>query len=170
MPETASPNPTTSVNQVYSKPGNPFNHPSKNVIIAIVVLLLVGAVAYVVVQGRGTGIYISREPSIEVKKLPVTTDILTNPIFYQWRASFQGKLIAKKDNTFTVEDKGTTLVIEYVEGATYFFDKKTRNEIKLEVLPIGSKLLGGVWIFDTETSEQARRVVGDAINVEAPTQ
>ncbi|MBU1031785.1 hypothetical protein KKE03_02600 [Patescibacteria group bacterium] len=94
------------------------------------------------------------KPSDE-SKLPISLSLLTNSIVYEWRGSVNGKLTAKDEHSFTLEDdKGNKITITDImpDGNTFktrFLEqgKSDVKETSLTIIPIGSTLRGDFFIF-----------------------
>ncbi len=96
--------------------------------------------------------------TITESELPIALDILKNPMVYEWRGSVEGTLTKKDDKSITLtDDKGQkiTILVDLSPNGTKFFylpkvpnkTKSADNYIKLDNIPIGSKLTGEFWVF-----------------------
>lgn len=112
--------------------------------------------------------------------MPVSQELLQNPMLSSWSASVKGRVIAKTEDaftishiieefgrgTFTVKDAndGVTMEITYVPGITVLKqDSRTGGkQITLEELAINSIVNGGVSIVQ---SERQMKVQGGALIV-----
>lgn len=91
--------------------------------------------------------------------LPVSSNLLKNPIIYEWRGTITGKLIAKDEHTLTLtDDKGNEITItDLLPNGTGTFKtmylkylKKTGSrpaELALKDIPLGTTLRGDIIIF-----------------------
>lgn len=94
-------------------------------------------------------------PRVDEKKLPISLELLQNPIVYEWRGSVEGKLVSKSDHTFTIEDqKGNKISITNITSTgeifkTLFYKISDGGTVKISLndIPLGATLRGDVWIF-----------------------
>ena len=98
--------------------------------------------------------YISEESGERVVKevdLPVPSNVLINPVHYQWDTSSQGILVEKTDSDFTLERNGVRATF-FLMGYTYFSgpdrDPETgiSKQTTLEDILLGSELRGGAFV------------------------
>lgn len=94
------------------------------------------------------------KPAIDESKLPISLNLLTNPIVDEWRGGVRGKLISKNEHDFTlVDDQGHSITItdKMPSGDIFkamFFDKSDiSKQISLSDIPLGSVLIGDFFIF-----------------------
>lgn len=90
--------------------------------------------------------------------LPISSNLLKNPIVYEWRGSILGKVIAKDEHTLTLEDDNgnkittTDLLPEGTIFKTVYlkYSKKTDSKptiLTLKDISIGTKLRGEFFVF-----------------------
>ena len=87
--------------------------PSISLVLAVFAALLLGIVGgffggqKLAVQKQGV-----QDSQISESELPIGASLLKNPIVNQWRGAFEGTLIAKSDDSVTIQDKnGNSLTI-----------------------------------------------------------
>lgn len=85
---------------------------------------------------------------VEEQKLPLISELLTNPIFYEWWASAEGTVVKKTEDSITLEKDGNQVVIKVRPTVTKFFIQVSEigqpASASFEDVKIGSKLRGGV--------------------------
>lgn len=95
----------------------------------------------------------SGEKVVPEAKLPISSDLLLNPLFYEWTANIEGALVEKTSNSITLEKDGQRFSID-IADTTRFFDQRNVSGsdagkiVSLKDIPIGANLRGGVFIFD----------------------
>lgn len=95
------------------------------------------------------------QPQIDESKLPISLSILQNPLVYEWRGSVRGKIIAKNEHLFTLEDdkKNQIIITDKSPSGSVFrtvFFKKSANkwkEASSSAVSIGDNLRGEFFIF-----------------------
>lgn len=96
---------------------------------------------------------------ISINNLPVGVSIFTNPAINDWRGTVNGKIISKNEHTFTLEnDQGNKITItdNMKMGGHYntifnkLGEKGKVEQVKLKDIPIGTKLLGDIWVFKAD--------------------
>lgn len=96
--------------------------------------------------------------SIKEEDLPIALDILKNPMVYEWRGSVEGTLVTKDEKSISLmNDKSQTIriLVDLSPTGTKFFylpkgpnkTKSVDNYVKLDDIPLGSKLTGEFWVF-----------------------
>lgn len=99
--------------------------------------------------------YLPVTKQADQSKLPISQELLRNPLIYEWRGSVAGNLVAKDKYTFTLKnDKGNSLDISTLtsEGQPWsvkFFllQNNAWQEASLSAIPVGTKLRGDFFIF-----------------------
>lgn len=96
-------------------------------------------------------------PKVDVEKLPISLELLQNPMVYEWRGSIMGKIVSKGSDSFVVEDdsKNRIVITEVMPSGIkfntrYVIKKKDGSSVsvKLDDVPLGSKVISGeFWIF-----------------------
>lgn len=88
------------------------------------------------------------------EKLPVSLELLKNPIVYQWRGSVKGKITKKDAHNFTLtDDQNRSITITDItptgqQFKTAFFDKTNFNkQASFSAIPVGSTLSGEFFIL-----------------------
>lgn len=93
--------------------------------------------------------------NIDESKLPISLPLLLNPIVYEWRGSVKGKVVAKEQYSFTLEDdqKNRIIITDRTPSGglfrTAFFKKSgsTWKEASSSAVSVGSNLTGEFFIF-----------------------
>lgn len=96
---------------------------------------------------------------IDESKLPISLDLLQNPVVYQWRGSVEGTLVEKNDDSITIrDDKGNSITIlnrvspksSYPAMMTVFFDSSSPKgpikKVAFGDLVVGSRLRGDFFV------------------------
>ncbi len=92
-------------------------------------------------------------PQIREEDLPIGLELLKNQIVYEWRGSFQGKVVGKGEHSLTVEDdKGNRIVLTDItpdiQMRTGFFNKKDDRILrKFTDLEFGETVRGEFWVY-----------------------
>lgn len=107
-------------------------------------------------------------PTLSEKDLPFSLKILKNPMVNQWAAGVEGKLIEKKDDSITLQNKlGQTIIIplklsENTKLWTTFLifkkGEKTAKNVSLNEIPIGAILVGEFFVLPLKDNKD--RIVG----------
>lgn len=95
------------------------------------------------------------QPQIDESKLPISLSLLQNPIVYEWRGSVKGRVIAKNEHLFTIEDdKGNQIIITDKSPSGDIFDtaflKKSASNWKTassSAMSVGSNVRAEFFIF-----------------------
>lgn len=98
------------------------------------------------------------------------TNILTSPIFTEWLGSVEGKLVAKDNESFTLEKDGSSLKIYIQQSLTAFLGEATASgmlpKIPLADIPVGTYLRGGVTISrGTLTNKAGQSIIGNGFTI-----
>ena len=115
--------------------------------------------------------------TITQAELPIGLSLLKNPIVYQWRGSVEGQLVAKDNQSITIEDdKGNSIVIplgSVPDGPaveTPFFDLTQpptspgpATPIPLEEVPLGSHLIGEFFVVPVGSDKS--RIIGSSFQI-----
>lgn len=133
----------------------------KGLIFLAVVLLL--AVVFILDPGNFNlpSSVVQRLASNQIKEsdLPISIDLLKNPMVYEWRGDIEGTLIAKDETSLTLSNKGSTLKIPILyppatKPMTLFFNAAaikpdTKNPgVPLSEVPVGSFLQGDFFVVN----------------------
>ncbi|MBI4066933.1 hypothetical protein HY407_01005 [Candidatus Gottesmanbacteria bacterium] len=139
-------------------PSNFFNRTLFICITALFVGFMLGIITWSILPFGKTEITTSSPlpiSKINESKLPISLELLTNPIVYEWRGSVRGKITNKDESTFTLtDDNGNSIRITNQAPnrgvfKTIFSNKgeKMGKPILLKDIPIGTKLEGDFFIF-----------------------
>lgn len=141
-------------------PSNFFNKTLLICVTSLFVGFILGIITWAVLPFGKTEVTVppSRTVSkIDESKLPVSIELLTNPIVYEWRGSVFGKITKKDEHTFTlVDEKNNTITITDIppNGSifkTTFINKadKLSKPLSLKDIPVGSTLRGEFFVWKT---------------------
>lgn len=94
---------------------------------------------------------------------PIALDILKNPLVYEWWGSVEGTLVAKDNQSITLEKDGKRITIALdltanATGTTFFLQSSTKlgpkaKDIKIEEIPLGSHLRGDFLIHQKDRNK-----------------
>lgn len=108
----------------------------------------------IAVIGAGVGYYAGNvapfEEKVATQELPLITELLTNPVYYEWWASAEGTVVAKTDDTLTLEKDGRQAVVKVnTEGdVSRFYRQGALDTLPVQVsyeeVQVGDTLRGGV--------------------------
>ncbi|MBI4058707.1 hypothetical protein HY404_00550 [Candidatus Microgenomates bacterium] len=113
----------------------------------------------------------TQEKQVKEPELPISLELLKNPLLYEWRVGAKGKLIAKDDDKIVLQDSsGHTLTVpnRLSRGddkiATKFYIVEENGQggataVKLEVIPLGVQLYGSLFI--KPIADNKNRILGD---------
>jgi len=96
------------------------------------------------------------KPQISQQNLPISLELLQNPIVYEWRGGIKGKVVDKDEHTLTLEDeKGNKITVtdllpsgSGVFKTTYLKKAVPRViELTLNEIPLGTTFRGEFFIF-----------------------
>lgn len=112
--------------------------------------ILIGFLGGQTIQTENT-VYISEESGEKVvieKDLPLISELLLNPVYYEWWASAEGVIVSKDESSMTIEKDGNRATIAINPEVTLFFAPGSENDSSEPILYkdvlIGSKVRGGV--------------------------
>lgn len=102
----------------------------------------------------------TQDKQIAESNLPVSLELLTNPIIYEWRGSVEGELVAKSESAITLKDNsGNTLTVPLTitpgrKSSTYFYDSteestesgQVNRPIAIDEINIGDYLRGDFFV------------------------
>lgn len=101
--------------------------------------------------------------------LPIGLELLKNPIVNQWRGAVEGELVEKTNDYIVINDeKGNSISIPLGEvpgrgkNAIFFDLKKSKNQISLDEIPVGTKLLGDFFVIPGVNSTS---IIGSTFSV-----
>lgn len=148
-----------------SQPTNPTsNSPIIYIFVGIILLIAGFTLGFIIKpiinpqttnEPQATNAPLSQKSTFNESQLPISLNILQNPLVYEWRGNVRGKLIAKDQNSLTLEDKtGNKLIItnKTASGSifkTVFFKKSGSawKEASSSAISVGNNLRGEFFIF-----------------------
>jgi len=94
---------------------------------------------------------------ITEENLPISLNLLQNPIVYEWRGSVKGVLIEKDEHSFVLEDgnKNRIKITDILPSGETFHSQFIKpsgdsvTKLTLKDIPLGTTLVGDFWIFKT---------------------
>lgn len=97
-------------------------------------------------------VYISEESGEKVvieQDLPLISELLLNPVYYEWWASAEGIIVSKDESSMTIEKDGNVATIYIRPIVTKFFKEQSLgasipDEILFEDIQVGMFIRGGV--------------------------
>lgn len=150
--------------QITNNPPIPTQEPSDGsqktnfaVVVVIVILLAVAGIAgiYWVKQNQSTeNLSVTSTPS------PIPT---TKP---EKRIELQGKLVAKTNDTFTLEEDGKQVVIHFLDTYTKIYAPPSAKELTLADLKLGTKMSGSALVRAADKSTNTEElIIGEIFRV-----
>ncbi|MBI2523455.1 hypothetical protein HYW19_03625 [Candidatus Woesearchaeota archaeon] len=103
-------------------------------------------IAIIVVIGLAVGFIIERQIS---EKNPLPLEFLANPIVDKLYANAEGTVVAKTEDSMTLEKNGrqiTMFIEERVGLTTFFLEQNQSIQISFNEVNVGDNLVGGVSI------------------------
>lgn len=154
-------NPAQNTSQAAKTSAMPSVGPSTK-ILPLILVLVIGLIA-----GAVGGISVAKKQGSQVggnqiseSDLPIGIQLLKNPIVTQWRGAVNATLVAKTQNSLTLQDEGGNSIViplGYSPSLIAFYDgtiEATRApKVTLEEIPIGSYLVADFFV-KTEDKNQ----------------
>lgn len=151
-------------------------------IVILVAVLVVGLVTGVILGrfflnsapgmvGTGTASQAEVRDAINtvLEGVPVSTDLLKNPVVYEWRGSVEGVLIEKTDDTLVLSENAATINIPLMgsPGETFFYRTSPESgvglqQISLDEIDVGTRLRGEFFVVSGLASDE---IVGSSFTV-----
>ncbi|MBI2039524.1 hypothetical protein HYT18_00450 [Candidatus Microgenomates bacterium] len=114
------------------------------IVITVIAISIVGFTAGFMVQKNFTE---KATPTGETEtKVDLPLDLLKNPLITRLYANTQGTVLAKDQDSITLQKDDSTISLKIKEGSgiTTFTDLATNNTTSFENIKVGDYLMGGV--------------------------
>lgn len=120
-------------------------------------------------QGSTSNLF--QDQTIKESELPIAADIFKNPIVYEWWGSVEGILVAKDDQSITLEKNGNRITILIKDepggtGTSFFTEESAKlgpkaQETPINDIPLGSHLRGNFLVHPADKN----KIIGSSFTI-----